>query len=548
MSASQRSLLISMTGLLVLNFAWPRSVLPSILVTPFLMGVSSIAVFAVAYRPKLPWLPGIWVGIVVVAVALGPDPESLALIGLAAAGICAWITIALGQRFGSDTRLLTGFKWALVVGMLLNVVVAGMQYFDVEQMFYPFVSQNDSNRPYGSLRQANHLATFSVIGLLAVWWLLRERLLSNRFVVTLAVIALSGVALSASRTGILELCVLSCFFLLWRRQDNPLEFRLFVLAPAWTYVLIELLHALTALIGSDLDGIRGRDMASVSIRFFYWQEAWSLALLHPVSGVGWGNLGAARLFELPFNSEAHNTTNAHNLVLHLLAETGFATTFLVLAPIGWMLWRRPPWRATNASSQWAWMVIAVVGLHSLLEYPIWYMNFMIPTAFAFGVLLSAQRVDAQPGSSLPGGLTAILGALLLVASALAFFDYIRVARVFKQDGRATADLSEVASVQNTFLYRYYADRALVERVPLTDSNAIEMLKVTDRLLKEGPNPLVFWVRLEGQCRTGDTLRALETALLFKTVFPKAHAEFMEINSPSVLKACGLVSTKALEHS
>ena len=333
---------------------------------------------------------------------------------------------------------------------------------------------------------------------------------------------------------------------MWRRRDSPLELRLFVLAPLWTYLLIELLQALTALIGGDLDGIRGRDMASVSIRFLYWQEAWSLALLHPVAGVGWGNLGAARLFELPFNAEAHNTTNAHNLVLHLLAETGFATTFLALAPVAWLLWRRAPWLAKNANARWAWMLIVVVGLHSLLEYPVWYMNFLIPTAFAFGVLLAAEPVADRPSSALPAGLTALMGVALLLGSAWAFFDYMRVASIFKEDGRASADLAEVASVQNTFLYRYYADRALVERVPLTNSNATEMLKVTDRLLKEGPNPLVLWVRLEALCRTGETLRASEIAELFKSVSPRSHEEFMEINSPSVLRTCGLISTKAIE--
>ncbi len=192
------------------------------------------------------------------------------------------------------------------------------------------------------------------------------------------------------------------------------------------------------------------------------------------------------------------------------------------------------------------MLIAVVGLHSLLEYPVWYMNFLIPTAFAFGVLLAAQPVAAQPSLSLPGGVSAWMGSILLLVCTWAFADYMRVASIFKEDGRASADLTEVASVQSTFLYRYYADRALVERVPLSESNAAEMLKVTDRLLKEGPNPLVLWVRLEALCRTGDTLRALETAVLYKTVFPKSHAEFMEINSPLVLRACGLVTAKVLE--
>ncbi|MGV3725713.1 Wzy polymerase domain-containing protein [Hydrogenophaga sp.] len=539
---SRHFFLIPLLALLVLNFAWPRSVLPSILVTPFLMGAFTVALFGVVYAPPLPRLVGVWLAAVVLAMAMGPQPEPLALMALAAAAVCTWIAFALGRDFSSDRRLLAGFMWALVAGMLLNVMVAWLQYFDVERLFYPLVSQNDSDRPYGSLRQANHLATFSVMGLLAVWWLLREQVLTTRWVITLAIFAISGVALSASRTGMLELLVLSCFFLWWRRPNARLELGLFVLAPLWTYVLVELLQALTMLLGVDLDGIRGRDMTSVSIRFFYWQEAWSLALLHPVVGVGWGNLGAARLFELPFNAESPNTINAHNLVLHLLAETGFATTFLVLAPIAWFLWRRPPWRAANSSAQWAWMVIAVVGLHSLLEYPVWYLNFLTPTAIAFGVLQANQPVAGSDKPSLHRGVTAFLGAVLVLVSTLAFADYMRVARIFKEDGRASADLRDVASVQDTFLFRYYADRALVERVPLTDSNASEMLKVTDRLLREGANPLVLWVRLEAQCRTRDTLHAAETAALFKVTFPRAHAEFMQMNSAPVLRACGLVAT------
>ena len=174
------------------------------------------------------------------------------------------------------------------------------------------------------------------------------------------------------------------------------------------------------------------------------------------------------------------------------------------------------------------------------------MNFLIPTAFAFGVLLAAQPVADRPSSALPRGLTALIGVALLLGSAWAFFDYMRVASIFKEDGRASADLAEGASVQNTLLYRYYADRALAERVPLTNSNATEMLKVTDRLLKEGPNPLVFWVRLEALCRTGNTLGALETAALYQTVFPNFYEEFMGVNNSSVLRTCGLVPTKAFE--
>lgn len=528
----------ALLALLVLNFVWPRSILPSLLVTPFLMGVCTLALSGLAFRPVLPSATGIWLAVSVLAVASSQEPEPLALIALAAAALAAWITIALGQQFDARRELLTGVMWALVAGMVINTVVAGLQYFDVERALYPLVSQNASDRPYGNLRQANHLATFSAIGLLAVWWLYREAALSVRVVCALALLAFLGVAFSASRTGILELVVLSCFLLLWRKSAKPLEVAVFVLAPVWTLLLLECLQFGAVLLGLEVEGIRGR--GSASTRLVYWQEAWSLALLHPTTGVGWGNFAFARLFELPFNSRVEGTANAHNLVMHLLAETGFAITFLVLAPVAWLLWRRPPWRLSGSNARWAWMLIAIVGLHSLLEYPLWYMNFLIPTAFAFGLLLSSASISTQSTKLLPKAVTLLTSCLLLMGTALALYDYLRVASAFDEDNRASADLAKVASIQSTFFYRYYADRALVERVPLTDANAAEMLKVTTRLLNEGPNPLVFWVRVGALCRLGETLQAREVAALYGKAFPKSHAEFMQVNGQAVLKTCGLL--------
>lgn len=535
---ASRVLLPILLVLLVLNFVWPRSVLPSLMVTPFLMGACTVSLFGLAFRPALPKLVGAWLALTVLAIGMGPQPEPLALIALASVAACAWITIGLGQQFESNRALVAGVIWALVVGMALNVVVAWLQYFDVERVLYPLVSQNDSSRPYGSLRQANHLATFSVIGLLGVWWLYRMSSLSMRAMVCLTFMAFSGLALSGSRTGLLELVVLSAFLLLWRKTAKPWELGIFVLAPLWVILLTEFLQVMAVWLGLALEGIRGRD--TVSARLLYWREAWDLAVLHPIAGVGWGNLGAARLWELPFNPSSANTTNAHNLVLHLLAETGFTTTFLVLAPIAWVLWKRPPWRMVDVNAQWAWMLIAVMVVHSLLEYPLWYMNFLIPTAFAFGVLLSAESTLVPPPNSLPKRLTMLIASLVLFTSLLALFDYLRVADVFGEDNRASADLTRVAAIQNTYLYRYYADRALVERVLPTTENASEMLKVTDRMLNQGPNPIVLWVRLEILCRMGDTLHAKETAALYARVFPASHAEFMQVNGPAVLSACGLV--------
>ena len=59
---------------------------------------------------------------------------------------------------------------------------------------------------------------------------------------------------------------------------------------------------------------------------------------------------------------------------------------LALAVCGgglWLVWRAKPWREADATRQLAWSVLAVILLHSLLEYPLWYGPFQM----AFGLSL-----------------------------------------------------------------------------------------------------------------------------------------------------------------
>ncbi len=534
-----------LAAVVVLNAVWPRGMAPSFMVAPFLMGALTVACIAWAVQPSLSVEAGAWLLAVILAIALGPAPDLLATTGLMVAAVCVWMLLGVGRRCADDAVLLRAFVWAFVAGMLINVAVAWIQFFDGEGALYPLVSINESFRPYGNLRQPNHLATYSVLGLVGVWWLFRSAHLSLRWATSLALFAVTGVALSGSRTGFIELSIISLMLMMWRRTARRGEFVVFVLTPLWALAWVELLQLVAPLLSVTIDGLRGREMASVPIRFMYWKEAWTLALMNPVAGVGWGNMGGARLMELPHIPGLPNTDNVHNTVLQLLAETGFATTALVLLPVAWSLWRRPPWRVGSDGARWAWLVIALLGLHSMLEYPLWYMNFLIPAALAFGLhMASSADGFASPASAvLKERWTRVLAALLVVTSAAAFADYARVASVFKDDGRASSDIQDVAAVQNTVLFRHYADGAVVERVTLTPENAASMLAVTQRLLNQGSNPIVMWTRLEALCRTGHTLQARELAAQYELIFPSAYAEFRQITPESMLRQCELTPVR-----
>src|SRR5207302_711607 len=75
--------------------------------------------------------------------------------------------------------------------------------------------------------------------------------------------------------------------------------------------------------------------------------------------------------------------HSHNLFLQLLAETGVAGLSCVAIPLVYWFWRMP-WRSLTPDRCWMIGVLAVIGLHSMVEFPLWHANFLGMFALLFG--------------------------------------------------------------------------------------------------------------------------------------------------------------------
>ena len=63
--------------------------------------------------------------------------------------------------------------------------------------------------------------------------------------------------------------------------------------------------------------------------------------------------------------------NAHNLPLHLAVELGLPVAAVACgAVVAWVV-RARPWQETDAVRQLAWGALAIIGLHSMVEVPLW---------------------------------------------------------------------------------------------------------------------------------------------------------------------------------
>ncbi|MDE2117786.1 MAG: O-antigen ligase C-terminal domain-containing protein [Betaproteobacteria bacterium] len=128
-------------------------------------------------------------------------------------------------------------------------------------------------------------------------------------------------------------------------------------------------------------------VTSGSIRLYIWHEAWLIFTQFPLLGAGFGQF-AWQHFQL--GPVLRNTgitglyNNAHNLVLQIAAEMGLAGLLILLGAL--VLWL---WQARRAQCSiyhwWGYGLLAVLGIHSLLEYPLWYAYFLGVAALALGM-------------------------------------------------------------------------------------------------------------------------------------------------------------------
>jgi len=379
--------------------------------------------------------------------------------------LSAWVRMWIQAGHG---RLLaeTVMTGVLIAG-LLQAASIWLQMLQLEQWLSPWLNRSASfPRQGGFLSQPNLCASLMVSAMVCLVFLKPEegeqsarptpwRLIAMGFMM-LAVYATS------SRTGYLEVFLVSAMLALVR-QRLKISW-IWVALLVWQLLAIglgEVLASFGLMSGQLLEDSRRAVEASGNHRLRILSDVWLVIQQHPLMGVGWRQLQVTQVLT-PGISEP--VDHAHNIVAQIQVELGVLGTLSLLVFAGFWLFKKKPWREANGAELAMVCVVMVLGLHSLLEYPLWHAMFLFLFGFAFS-LLPEETYPVR----LPLWLVKGLGLVLVFCAAWFYIDHHKSLSAYERFSQNQSKEELVANNKTVWWNRLLFESIFMINTPVNDN-------------------------------------------------------------------------------
>ncbi|HOF51769.1 MAG TPA: Wzy polymerase domain-containing protein, partial [Rhodoferax sp.] len=270
-------------------------------------------------------------------------------------------------------------------------------------------------------------------------------------------------------------------------------------------------------------------------RLTLWSNVLHLIAQKPWFGWGWGELDYAHFITLyPGERFCEILDNAHNLPLHLAVELGIPIAATFCGGCAWLIWRNKPWAEKDPTRQMAWGVLAVIGLHSMLEYPLWYGPFQLAVVLCFWLLWRNPKADVETaqtsrlqGPSVARAATVAAAVALLALCTYVAWDYWRISQIYLPPAarHAAYQGDTLAKVQGSRLFRDQVQFAELTLTPLDGDNAVHIHALAKAMLHFSPEPRVVEKVIESAVMLHRDDEALFYLQRYKAAFPAQHARW-----------------------
>jgi O-antigen ligase len=398
--------------------------------------------------------------------------------------------------------LAEAMAWGFLGGGCISLLLVLLQFHGPtigREWLFPALGE----QVFGNLGQRNQFANYLWLGVVSVIYLRCRLRLSPLICAVLAMLLGGAALLTTSRTVYLyAVAIPALTYLMTRRNRLPAEVLRYTLWAGGFILLFSLgKHLLSfADIHVATSGDRlFQEASGTSIRFGLWQVAWNSFINSPWLGVGIGQYSwqtFALAGTLPPGTLPGAAEHAHNLFLQLLAEFGLGSLLLLII-VGVALVREFLRQDWGLAHWWGLAVLVVIGIHSQLEYPLWYAFFLGPTALILGALVPAPISVSLEKLGRPG-----LGLLFLLAVWVLgnlYRDYGRLEDTLNvQPASPTAQVNwpqmhqRLEALHEDSLFPHYIELYYATLAPISRDNLPDKLRITASALRFSPvDRLVF---------------------------------------------------------
>lgn len=461
-------------------------------------------------------------------------------------------TLTLREELGLS-RITFWLAWALVAGALVQSLIGLTQLTGLAPLLNGAVfydSSHPTSNIFGHIGQRNQYAHYLMWGMIAgVYLFSTERMRGLWFTLWTVWLALM-LACAGSRTILLYVVAVVLISALWHARIRTAISRRLMLSMFFACCLIvaaqflmPMVNQLVSLLthshvavasGVERLAANGDDMSSR--RFAEMHKAWMVFRAHPFKGVGWSQYAAqsVSLQVLPqFSSDGFNSglfTNAHNLILQLLAEMGGVITAIVVLGFLWVIW---PFMSQKAEVEGVLPLacMSVTLIHSMLEYPLWYLYFL--AMLVVFCALAPMPVRAR------GARIGVLWRLVLFAGLVALGvmsigavrHYEELVSLYTPTNRPASDEPRIARlgdiVAHEPLYAFHALYTLDNYIEATPDRLEQKRRWIDQMAAFRPYPDVLMKQAEMQAMMGQETEAEQTLALALGSFPTYAHDFIE---------------------
>ncbi|CAD6522824.1 hypothetical protein LMG27952_01517 [Paraburkholderia hiiakae] len=464
--------------------------------------------------------------------------------------LAAFLATHAGYTITRARLMQSALVWgafALQFGGLFAVFSQVIQLFHLETKVTPLVVAYNvtvERRPFGNMAQANHLATYIAFAMAGAMYLALTRRLNILLWGVLTAIYSGGLALTVSRGPWLQMGVIfvaGLWIALTGCRSEAGEGRsvgaegLTSVAGsgrkgggvrAWIIpvVLVLIFFGMNAFVrwanihyGLDLAqsaAERMKDASQIAPRLALWRYGWTMFKSHPVLGVGWGDFPVHQFELVRSLGGVEIANNAHDIFLDLLAKTGIVGLAIVV--IGLVAWFVRGLRAPHTAERvFGFMLIGVLVMHALVEYPQQYMFFLLPAMFVFGLL------ETKPLRIVPSRVSLGVYAVVALGGVAALYpvlrDYNR-AEVLYYGQHPARDYGDDPSR----LFGAWGDYGMATLLPMNAASLSSKLYAHQRAIALLPGETVLRRYAVLQALDGDTAGASDTVERLRIFATELH--------------------------